>query len=181
MEADTQQDQLYVSLELNDTLVDAGDMPIPQARLTRHIAVAMSPAIVSLKGRTARDYLQGNLRNQSQQQRLLFALVDLMNHLAGELHARAAFVVSCLLLVLIGTPLGMMFKSGNFLTAFAVSVIPAVFSMVLIVTGQHTAQATPMPIDLAKNPLELGLSIIWFSNLAIGVTAASLLWRMQQQ
>ena len=83
--------------------------------------------------------------------------------------------------MLVGTALGMMFKSGNFLTAFAVSVVPAMFSIILIVSGQHVAQATPISDTLAHNPLGTGLVIIWASNVLVGITAAVLLVRLQRQ
>jgi len=77
--------------------------------------------------------------------------------------------------------LGMMFKSGNFLTAFAVSVIPAMLSIVLIVTGQHTAESTPFLIGPNNNPLMTGLTMIWLGNVVIAATAIALLWRLQRQ
>ena len=39
---------------------------------------------------------------------------------------------------MVGAALGMMFKSGNFLSAFALSAVPALVCIALIVTGQHT-------------------------------------------
>jgi lipopolysaccharide export LptBFGC system permease protein LptF len=180
-DADTAHDLLYISMDLNDTLVDAGDVPSPQAHLARHFAVDMPPDIAAMKTRTAELYIHGNLRSNADRNRLSFALEDLVNHIRSEMHARAAFVISCLLLVLIGASLGMMFRSGNFLTAFAVSVIPAMFSIVLIVTGQHTAESTPFLIGLNNNPLMTGLSVIWFGNIVIAATAIALLWRLQRQ
>ena len=54
-----------------------------------------------------------------------------------------AFAISCLILVMVGCALGMMFRSGNFLTAFAVSFIPALLSITLIIAGQRTAETFP--------------------------------------
>ena len=134
-----------------------------------------------MKSRTADLYLQGGIRSDSDRNRLAFALEDLVNHIRSEMHARAAFVISCLFLVLVGASLGMMFKSGNFLTAFAVSVIPAMLSTVLIVTGQHTAESTPLWIGANNNPLLTGLILIWSSNVVIGMAAVALLLRLQRQ
>jgi hypothetical protein len=105
----------------------------------------------------------------------------LMNHIISEINGRAAFVVSCLLLVLIGSSLGMMFRSGNFLTAFAVSVIPAMVSTVLIVTGQHTVESTPVHLLTQSTPIALGLAVIWSGNVLIGASAFVLLWRLQKK
>jgi lipopolysaccharide export LptBFGC system permease protein LptF len=180
-DADTEHDLLYISMDLYDALVDVGDVPSPQAHLTRHFAAAMPPEIAAMKLRTADLYIQGNLRSDADRNRLLFALEDLVNHIRAEMHARAAFVISCLLLVLVGAALGMMFKSGNFLTAFAVSVVPAMFSIVLIVTGQHAAESVPLWIKPDNNPLITGLTLMWSSNVVIGAAAVALLWRLQRQ
>jgi lipopolysaccharide export LptBFGC system permease protein LptF len=180
-DADTPNDQFYISIDLKNALVDAGDMPSPQADFSRRLVLAMSPAIAAMKTRTAGQYLNSAVRPEKDRQHLLFAWVDLVNHIRSEMHARAAFVVSCLLLVLVGAALGMMFKSGNFLTAFAVSVIPALFSTVLIVTGQHTAESTPNIVTLLNNPLAAGVTLIWTGNVVIGLAAVALLWRLQRQ
>ena len=132
--------------------------------------------------RTAQQYLAGSRRFRGQPAAAAVRLVtDLTNHIASELNARAAFVVSCLLLVVVGSSLGMMFRSGNFLTAFAVSVVPAMLSTVLIVTGQHTAEATPDWVTAANNPLHLGLAIIWSGNVAIAIAAAVMVARLQRR
>lgn len=181
VEADSERDQLVVSVDMRDALVDAGDTQSPKAELSRKIVVPMPQTIAAMKGRTARQYLESNVRPEPQRQQLLFAWVDLINHIRSELHARLAFVISCLLLVLVGAALGMMFRSGNFLTAFAVSVIPAMLSVVLIVTGQHTAENVPQWIRADNNPLNAGITIIWAGNVVIAIAAVVLLWRLQRK
>jgi lipopolysaccharide export system permease protein len=180
-DADTEHDLLYISMDLKDALVDADETQTPLANLTRHFAVAMPPDISVMKSRAIDLYLQGSGHSDVDRNRLLFALEDLVNHIRSEMHARAAFVISCLLLVLVGASLGMMFKSGNFLTAFAVSVIPAMFSIILIVTGQHTAESTPLWIGPNNNPLMTGLTMIWSGNVIIAICAVALLWRLQRK
>jgi lipopolysaccharide export LptBFGC system permease protein LptF len=174
-------DKLVISIDQRDALVDAGDTKSPKAELSRKLAIEMPQDIVALKGRTARQYLESNVRPEPQRQRLLFAWVDLVNHIRSELHARLAFVISCLLLVLVGAALGMMFRSGNFLTAFAVSVVPAMLSVVLIVTGQHTAENVPNWVRPDNNPLNAGITIIWAGNVIILVAAVVLMWRLQRK
>jgi lipopolysaccharide export LptBFGC system permease protein LptF len=184
VEADTPADAMQLNFDFDDALVDNGDaadVASAQARFTRHVTASMPPDIAAYKTRTAQQYLDSNVRNANARQRLLFAVVDLINHLQAEMHARAAFVVSCLLLVMVGAALGMMFRSGNFLNAFAVSVVPAMFSTILIVSGQHVAQATPINDTLRANPLHTGLTMIWASNVLIGVVAVGLLTRLQRQ
>jgi lipopolysaccharide export LptBFGC system permease protein LptF len=104
-----------------------------------------------------------------------------VNHIVSEIHGRAAFVVSCLFLVLVGSSLGMMFRSGNFLTAFAVSVVPAMLSTVFIVTGQHTVESTPQHLLSQSAPVALGISVIWSGNVVIFIAAMVLFWRLQKR
>ena len=175
-----------ISVAMRDAVVDAGDLngeadtPVP-APLDRQFAVPLPTDVAAMSTRTAEQYMIGKVGTPAGQRKLTFAWYDLINHISSELHARAAFVVSCLLLVLVGSSLGMMFRSGNFLTAFAVSVVPAMLSTVLIVTGQHTAESTPDFVSAANNPLRLGLAIIWSGNVAIGIAAVVLLARLQRR
>ena len=60
-----------------------------------------------------------------------------MSKITAEIHGRASLSIACLVLVTVGCTLGMMFRSGNFLSAFSVSFVPALLSIALIVTGQQ--------------------------------------------
>ena len=176
-----------VTVSMRDAVVDANDapgedadVPVP-APLDKQYAVPLSDDVAAMSKRTAEQYLADRVGTVSSQRKLRFAWFDLTNHISSELNARAAFVVSCLLLVLVGSSLGMMFRSGNFLTAFAVSVVPAMLSVVLIVTGQHTAESTPTVVAAGNNPLHLGLALIWSGNVAVGIAAVVLLARLQRR
>jgi lipopolysaccharide export LptBFGC system permease protein LptF len=175
---DPANDLAFVAVKMNDAVVDAGDSPSP-APFSRKIPVNLPPEIASMKNRTAGQYL--NINDLPQEKRIRFALYDLIDHIRGELHMRAAFVVSCFLLVFVGSSLGMMFRSGNFLNAFAVSVFPAMLSTVLIVTGQHTAEATPQDVLSHSLPLNTGIAIMWSGNVIIFAAAVVLMWRLQRR
>jgi lipopolysaccharide export LptBFGC system permease protein LptF len=179
--AETVNEQLDISMELKDALVDAGDTPSPKAAFVQKFVVPMPTDITTMRERTSEQYLFGELRPPADRALLLRAWVDLINHIRSEMHARAAFVVSCLLLVLIGASLGMMFRSGNFLTAFAVSVIPAMLCIVLIVTGQHTLESSLRWTSDFHNQLSAGVMLIWSGNVAIALAAFALLFRLQRQ
>jgi lipopolysaccharide export LptBFGC system permease protein LptF len=107
------------------------------------------------------------------------------NNVRSELHGRASFAVSCLILVLVGSTLGMMFKSGNFLTAFAVSFIPALLCITLVVAGQQTAGHVPATIDSkflqTNQPLQLGLALIWSGNVLVVALAAGLILKLRRR
>jgi lipopolysaccharide export LptBFGC system permease protein LptF len=104
------------------------------------------------------------------------------NAVYAEIHSRVSFAISCLILPVVGGVLGMLFRSGNFLTAFAVCVVPAMLSIVLIVVGQHIAENLPVKVgpDAWTNPLSLGLVMIWGGNLAVAAAAGWLLVRLRR-
>jgi lipopolysaccharide export LptBFGC system permease protein LptF len=177
--ADPANDQAYIALEMKDAQLQAGESTTT-VQLQRKFVVPLPAEIAAYKNRTFEMYSSQHLRDARSTEKLVFAWVDLVNHIVSEINGRAAFVVSCLFLVLVGSSLGMMFRSGNFLTAFAVSVIPAMLSTVLIVTGQHTVESTPVHHPETA-PIFLGLSIIWSGNVLIGIGAFCLLWRLQKK
>jgi hypothetical protein len=104
----------------------------------------------------------------------------LLNQIIAECHNRASFAISCLILVMVGSALGMIFRSGNFLNAFAVSFIPALLSITLTIAGQRTAANFPYKAN-ASDPLMLGLSLIWTGNVINLILAAGLLLRLHRK
>ena len=81
-----------------------------------------------------------------------------------ELHSRLAFGVGCVVLVLLGAALGILFRSSHLLTAFGVSFIPAALCLITIFTGKHIAE------ENSTQP-EGGLIFLW-AGIA-GVIAAN--------
>ena len=108
-------------------------------------------------------------------------MLYLGNAIHSEMHSRASFAVSCLILVIVGCALGMMFKSGNFLTAFAISVVPALLCIALIVTGANVSNSIPFKLENFHNPLNAGLALIWSGNVAVLLIAVALMWKLQRQ
>jgi hypothetical protein len=82
---------------------------------------------------------------------------------------------------MVGCALGMMFRSGNFLTAFAVSFVPALLTITLIIAGQRTATHIPQHFTGANNPLQVALFLIWGGNVVNLVLAVALLWKLQRR
>jgi lipopolysaccharide export LptBFGC system permease protein LptF len=104
------------------------------------------------------------------------------NAARSELHGRASFALSCLSLVLVGCALGVMFRSGNFLNAFACSFVPALLCMTLIISGQQAA--THVSYDMPpvfKDPLPIALAIIWSGNVVVLIAAVYLTYRLQRR
>lgn len=176
-------------LQLRVEMLDAveisndADRAAPRSSLSRDVFVPMPQEIEALNTRPAAEYLNARLSNEDKQT-LNRNLFRLNNKVISELHARMSFAVSCFILVLIGCALGLMFRSGNFLSAFAVSVVPALISIALIVTGQHTCENVPSPLPLNWNnaqQLAMGVGLIWSGNTAVLAIATTLLAKLQRQ
>jgi len=71
---------------------------------------------------------------------------ELATEIRVEKHSRLAFGVSCVVLVILGTVLGIVFRSGHLLTAFGVSFIPAALCLITIFTGKHIAEKSATDI-----------------------------------
>lgn len=171
---------LYITLEFYDMTSSVGP---PRTQYQQSFATSMPTEIAVLPAqRTPQDYTRARGQLTSLQKDLKRSLIVIGNTVTSELHARVSFALSCLILVMVGCALGMMFKSGNFLTAFAVSVVPALISIALIITGQHTCENVPRDVTTNfKNTLDLGLGLIWSGNVAVAVLAGALLTRLQRQ
>lgn len=179
---DLAEDRMDIRIDMIDCIVGAGGIRTPRPTFPREFGIRTPARFARIEQRTAKDYLLG-AGTPASQQRLRREVLRLRNGIVSELNARASFGVSCVILVTVGCALGMMFRSGNFLSAFAVSAIPALISVALIVTGQHTCESVPktlLPGDW-NNPLHIGLGLIWSGNAVVAVIAVVLLWRLQRQ
>jgi lipopolysaccharide export LptBFGC system permease protein LptF len=125
-----------------------------------HTATMATPADLREYEKRGAEYYLTHAHRGAEEFRLRDEILELRREIESELHARASFGVSCFILVVAGCALGMMFRTGNFLSAFALSVIPALISIALIVTGQHVGEA-------AESNLKMGLGIIWSGNVLV--------------
>lgn len=164
---DTGQGLVYVKVEVRDAMLWYDDAASPLQSRLWNIAVPMSKPIANLANRTAREYL-GDTGDRTRIKGLHADLVKQQNQIESELHSRFSFALSCFVLALVGATIGMMFKSGNFVSAFAISVGPALVAIVLIVTGQHIAESVPKDIGPKfQDPLSFGLSVLWSGNAIV--------------
>lgn len=74
--------------------------------------------------------------------------------LKAELHVRVAYGGSCFLMVAMGAALGLIFKGGQFISAFALSAVPAAAVIFMLVMGKQIVR-NPASDDM------LGLACIW--------------------
>jgi lipopolysaccharide export LptBFGC system permease protein LptF len=174
--------RMAVSIDLYDTELHTQDVVSERLSYPVALSVPMPDEIKKIAGKTLAEY-----KNDSQITAMdAFALnheqIVASNAVASELNGRASFAVSCLVLVMVGCALGIMFRSGNFMTAFAASFIPALLCITLIVCGQQVATHVPFdPGPGFRNPLPVSLWFIWTGNLVVLAAAIYLTGRLQKR
>lgn len=179
---DNETGQLPVSVELQDATLNVNGFQSAVDSREVQFTVPMPDEIKAIAGRTVKEYIQRPDLPASSYKLLYRNLLKQENSVVSEMHSRISFALSCVVLTMVGYGLGVMFKSGNYLNAFAVSVVPAILSIVLVVTGQHVCENVPGDMNPATfvNPLNLGLTIIWTGNALVLLLAVVLLTRLRR-
>jgi hypothetical protein len=190
-------DRMNVSVELfRVRLQTQGGLETPRGSFARSFSVPMPAAVRAIGNKGLADFLRdpvcdpGTASDDVRQWKVAsweyFCLhheqVRANNAARSELHGRASFALSCLSLVMVGCALGVMFRSGNFLNAFAASFVPALLSMILIVSGQQMATHISYAIGAEfKDPLPMSLAFIWSGNVVVLMAAIYLTYRLQKR
>jgi lipopolysaccharide export LptBFGC system permease protein LptF len=174
---------MAVSLRVLGATRQVGNEVFRRRDFIQPLTVPMSPTLRELSHQPPAYFLSAGHVPSDDRASLQRVLIRLSNGIQSELHARASFAVSCFILVLVGCALGLMFRSGNFLSAFAISVVPALLCVTLIVTGQRMSEGIPSVVtaSFANSQLTGGLTLIWSGNAIVAVLAVVLLWRLQRQ
>ncbi len=84
----------------------------------------------------------------------------LLNRILAEMHTRMAYGISCFLLVAMGAALGLVFRGGEIISAFALSVVPAALVIVLVVMGKQLMTSRDVPVSV-------GIVVIWSGIVAL--------------
>ena len=176
---------LQLNLELLDSLSRTGTGPVERKSFIQPFTVPIRGEVEKIASRGVGYYAQADPARDDRQ-RIGRELLQLSNQILAESNSRVSFAISCLVLVMVGCALGLMFRSGNFLSAFAVSFVPALLTITLIVAGQRVSGNIPddLKVDIASyvnTPLKLGLSLVWTGNCLNFVLAVALLGRLQKQ
>lgn len=88
------------------------------------------------------------------------SLARLRANILAELNGRTAYCLSCFLMVSLGAALGVIFRGGNLISAFALSVAPAAGVIVMILMGKEMVR------NLGSS-FEWGMVSIWASLAAL--------------
>jgi lipopolysaccharide export LptBFGC system permease protein LptF len=95
----------------------------------------------------------------------------IIGEIIAEMHSRVAFGLSCMLLVTLGAALGVIFKGGQVISAFAITVIPAAGIIIMILMGKQLI-ANPKASDL------LGFIAIWGGIVVTGILNVGIFYRL---
>lgn len=90
----------------------------------------------------------------------------LLAEIRSEMHGRVSYGVSCLLLVTMGAALGLIFRGGQVVSAFAISVVPAAVVIILVMMGKQLATNPSVAVGGMDN-VSLGLAVIWSGNVLL--------------
>ena len=178
-------DVMHLNIDLDDVLRYVGPEAIKRKSDIQELEVPLSAGTRAIASRDVRYYARLD-HDIGDRRRIGRELLVLANQILAESNSRVSFAISCLVLVMVGCALGMMFRSGNFLSAFAISFIPALMTITLIVAGQRIAGNLPdeLKVDVmhyVNTPLKLGLGLIWTGNAVNFVLAVILLGRLQRK
>jgi hypothetical protein len=174
-------DALSIEAQLHDVVAQTPEGPTARPSFGRNFTVPMPPPLKRIEQQDVDFFRTAPSTSHDQRVALQRELYKVGNSIQSEMHSRASFAISCLILVIVGCCLGLMFRSGNFLTAFALSVIPALVCIALIVAGQHTCENVPWKLENFHNPLNLGIGLIWSGDLIVTVLAVVLGVRLHRQ
>jgi lipopolysaccharide export LptBFGC system permease protein LptF len=104
----------------------------------------------------------------------LKALLDMLrqrHEIIGSLHSRLSLCASALVTIILAAALGIIFRNGQFLTAFAISFLPALAIVALNMLGRRQAES----IDPYLHAL--GVGIIWAGILLLALADVVILRR----
>ncbi len=173
--------QVEATIDLHDVTFESNNGQLTKPRHIQPLTIPMSEEARQIANHDLAYYESPQAAALGDQKALTREKVATINSIIAESNGRASFSISCLILVMVGCSLGMMFKSGNFLTAFAVSFVPAMLSITLIIAGQRTAGHVPTNFTGTNNPLQLALVLIWGGNVVNLILAVALLWKLQRR
>ena len=125
-----------------------GEMPLPEDIMARATAIEL-PDLYAPQKLTSDPKVLGAIDRLKNKR-----IPQLRSDLIAELHVRVAYGASCFLMVAMGAALGLMFRGGQFISAFALSAVPAAAVIIMLLMGKA----------MVRNPASsdtLGLACIW--------------------
>ncbi len=107
----------------------------------------------------------------SLQKELQYEITQTLAQIGAETHSRLVFGLGCITLIMIGIGLGIVFKDGHLLTAFAASALPALALVTCIMMGKNITN-NPQSTVLS------GVMLMWAGLIVLTLLALELYRRL---
>jgi len=143
---------------------EVGQLPIPKE--VADVVLALSPEDIyrkDLDANTADASIQADLDKLRKRD-----VYSLFSEIKAEMHGRVAYSLSCFLLVSLGAALGLIFRGGQFISAFAIGAIPGAIITILIFSGKNMMESS-------KTTTLYGMAMIW-SGIVILLVANAVIY-----
>ncbi len=140
---------------------EVGQLPLPKSVLDSVEPLTPEELFRNGAGYTKNPYIQTEIKNVA-----LYDAASILNEIKAEIHCRAAFSLSCFLLVSLGAALGLISRGGQFISAFAVGALPGIAVMLMIFEGRNMIESAKIASD------SVGMTMIWggIAILLVGTT-----------
>ena len=112
---------------------------------------------------TSENNIKNNIRKND---RLIPILQNDLNKYKVELHKNFAIPIACIIFILLGIPLGIVSKKGNFSISIAISLVFFIIYWSLLTVGEFLGD---------EGKLNPGLSM-WIGNIFIGILSIYLFY-----
>ncbi|MHC4294026.1 MAG: LptF/LptG family permease [Planctomycetota bacterium] len=139
-----------------------GQLPVPERFVTASKTFSLLDVIDRSKELTSTKFIQKRIRILKE-----VKIPRLVNKIKAEMHMRAAYSLSCFMMVAMGAALGLMFKGGQFVSAFAISVIPAALVIVMMITGKQILHSRSVAAYLGLMTIWGGVLLLLAANFMI--------------
>lgn len=150
----------YVSISLHNLTIERpGEKPVERVKLELR-AVPVPKAYADRAAQYANQIIEQpdmplglGVRIDNARIRVQKELGEQTRKITGIIHSRAAFSASCIVLIVLGAVLGIVFRGGQALVSFGLSCIPFAVVIVTIIMGRQLAQN--------EGTVEVGLVVLW--------------------
>lgn len=109
-----------------------GQLSIPQDIVDRSDRVQVSDVFHNIEQLTDNPTILAQVNDLKTKR-----MGKVVGDITAEIHGRVAYGVSCFLMVAMGAALGLIYRGGQVITAFAISIVPAAIVIVLMLMGKE--------------------------------------------
>jgi lipopolysaccharide export LptBFGC system permease protein LptF len=144
-------------------------MPLPAHIVAQQDAVSLDDLCANPQAYTRNAGIIEEIRYQREKR-----IPKVRSKAIAEMNVRLAYGVSCFLMVAMGSALGLIFRGGQVLNAIALTLVPAVSVMIMILMGKELIRSEDI------EPM-WGILSIWGGIMLILVATGIIYWRLSKK